>query len=72
MHTNLTHEDLAALVAATRVTVSKGLSELRQEGMKAGMGATVSTYLHSRRFSECKVRVKQLTAALLTLAIIPS
>lgn len=39
LYTDLTHEDLAALVTATRVAVSKGLAELRQEGMiKGGRG----------------------------------
>lgn len=36
LDTDLTHEDIAALVTATRVAVSKGLSELRQEGMIEG------------------------------------
>lgn len=36
LYTDLTHEDLAALVTATRVAVSKGLAELRQEGMIEG------------------------------------
>jgi CRP-like cAMP-binding protein len=34
--TDLTHEDIAALVTATRVAISKGLAELRQEGMIEG------------------------------------
>ncbi len=36
LDTDLTHEDIAALVTATRVAVSKGLAELPREGMIEG------------------------------------